>query len=65
LGRFRSPKNLAGLMKIVEKSREFDAGSIVADGVHLFQSVLKPTGPEYTKLHTATFKENKTANERE
>lgn len=56
LGRFRSLKNIDELMKIFEKMREFDAGTMQVEGIHLIQSVLQPTGPIYTKLYTAIYK---------
>ena len=58
LGRFRSQKNFDELIKIVEKTREFDAGTMQVDGIHLIQSVLQPTGPVYTKIYTAILKNN-------
>ena len=58
LGRFRSLKNLQELMKIIEKMRNFDAGCFMANGIHLIQSVLQPSGPVYTKLYTGTFLKN-------
>ena len=58
LGRFRSLKNFDELMKIVEKNREFDAGTMQVEGIHLIQSVLQPAGPVYTKIYTAILKNN-------
>ena len=54
LARFKSPKNLEGLRAAIAAAGPLEFGSVVAHEFHLYQSVLKPGGAEYTRL--ATFK---------
>jgi 2'-5' RNA ligase len=50
LARIRSPKDLTGLPKALEKGEHFAAGSFVAPGIGLIKSELKPQGAVYTRL---------------
>ena len=50
LARFRSPKDLTGLPKALEKGENFAAGSFLAAGIGLIKSELKPQGAVYTRL---------------
>jgi 2'-5' RNA ligase len=55
LGRFKSNRNLNELLSLVTKAKDFDAGELAGNEMHLIQSVLSRTGPTYTTLHTAAF----------
>ena len=50
LGRVRSPKNIRETMEAV-KNQTGIFGTFRANAIILMQSVLKPTGAEYTPLH--------------
>jgi 2'-5' RNA ligase len=55
LARFSTPGNLDSLHAAIEKAGTVDFGSITAKEFHLYQSVLKPGGAEYTRLATFSF----------
>ncbi len=55
LARFSTPGNLDSLHAAIEKAGPVDFGSITAKEFHLYQSVLKPGGAEYTRLATFSF----------
>jgi 2'-5' RNA ligase len=50
LGRIKSPKDLIGLAKALEKRETYAAGRLTASGLCLFQSDLTPRGAVYTRL---------------
>ena len=50
LGRVRSSRGKGSLASKIEKYREEDIGTFQVEGVTLFQSDLKPSGPVYTPL---------------
>ncbi len=51
LGRVKSQRGLSNLSKIVNERAAVELGEFTADSYYLFQSILKPTGAEYRKLH--------------
>jgi RNA 2',3'-cyclic 3'-phosphodiesterase len=55
LARFSTPRGLDSLHAAIEKAGPVDFGSITAKEFHLYQSVLKPGGAEYTRLATFSF----------
>jgi RNA 2',3'-cyclic 3'-phosphodiesterase len=55
LARLDSPRGLDDLRKAVAASGPLEFGRAVAREFHLYQSVLKPTGAEYTRLATFGF----------
>jgi 2'-5' RNA ligase len=55
LARFKSPGNLAGLRAAIAAAGPLDFGQAVANEFHLYQSVLKPGGAEYTRVATFNF----------
>ena len=52
LARFDSPKGLDRLRAVIAAAGPFEFGSTVAQEFHLYQSVLKRDGAEYTRLAT-------------
>jgi 2'-5' RNA ligase len=59
--RLKSQKNLSGLIEYVEgEGAGEQAGLLVVEEVHLYQSILKPGGAEYRKLVTARLGEELT-----
>jgi 2'-5' RNA ligase len=59
LARFDTPRGLDALHAAVEKAGLLEFGSTIAKDFHLYQSVLKPGGAEYTRLATFSFAERK------
>jgi 2'-5' RNA ligase len=57
LARFAGPRGLEALHAAIEKAAPFEFGSATAKEFHLYQSVLKPGGAEYTRLATFPFAE--------
>jgi RNA 2',3'-cyclic 3'-phosphodiesterase len=55
LARFPSPDHLAALVDCASELRSHDFGAVRESSFHLFQSFLKPSGAEYTKLATFDF----------
>jgi 2'-5' RNA ligase len=55
LARFDTPRGLETLHAAIEKSPLLDLGNTTAREFHLYQSVLKPGGAEYTRLATFSF----------
>jgi 2'-5' RNA ligase len=55
LARFAAPRGLEALGDAIEKAAPFEFGSATAKEFHLYQSVLKPGGAEYTRLATFPF----------
>jgi 2'-5' RNA ligase len=51
LGRVKSPRGLSNLTKMVRDKAAVELGEFTADSYYLFQSILKPTGAEYRKIH--------------
>jgi 2'-5' RNA ligase len=60
LARFDTPRGLEALHAAVEKSAPLEFGNTTAQEFHLYQSVLKPGGAEYTRLATFSFAGSKT-----
>ena len=52
LARFDTPRGLQALHAAIEKSGPLDFGSATAGNFHLYQSILKRGGAEYTRLAT-------------
>ena len=50
LARFKSAEALDGLRRSIAAAGPLEFGSVVADEFHLYQSILKPGGAEYTRL---------------
>jgi RNA 2',3'-cyclic 3'-phosphodiesterase len=55
LARFSTPRGLDSLQAAIQKAGPVDFGCITAKEFHLYQSVLKPGGAEYTRLATFSF----------
>ncbi len=55
LARFDSPGRLDALHAAIEKAGPLEFGAATAQEFHLYQSVLKPGGAEYTRLATFPF----------
>jgi RNA 2',3'-cyclic 3'-phosphodiesterase len=55
LVRFDSPRGLDALRAAIEKADPLEFGAATAREFHLYQSVLKPGGAEYTRLATFPF----------
>ena len=55
LARFNSHKGLDTLVRAANNLKSYDFGSARSSEFHLYQSVLKPSGPEYTRLATFPF----------
>jgi RNA 2',3'-cyclic 3'-phosphodiesterase len=61
LARFNSHKGLDTLVRAANNLKAYDFGSARATEFHLYQSVLKPSGAEYTRLATFPFVKEGTA----
>lgn len=57
LARFESPRGLDGLRKAIAGARDLEFGRAIVAEFHLYQSVLKRGGAEYTRLATWRFVE--------
>lgn len=55
LARFDTPRDLEALHAAIKKSGALDFGSATAGNFHLYQSILKRGGAEYTRLATYSF----------
>jgi RNA 2',3'-cyclic 3'-phosphodiesterase len=55
LARFDSTRGLDSLHAAIQKTGPREFGGVVAKEFHLYQSVLKPGGAEYTRLATFSF----------
>jgi RNA 2',3'-cyclic 3'-phosphodiesterase len=55
LARFDTPRGLDALHGAIEKAGLLEFGVATAKEFHLYQSVLKPGGAEYTRLATFSF----------
>jgi 2'-5' RNA ligase len=55
LARFDTPRGLDVLRAAIEKSGALEFGGATTKEFHLYQSVLKPGGAEYTRLATYSF----------
>jgi 2'-5' RNA ligase len=55
LARFESPRGLDSLHDAISGAGPLEFGSAVAKEFHLYQSILKPAGAEYTRLATFRF----------
>ncbi|MGA7792752.1 MAG: RNA 2',3'-cyclic phosphodiesterase [Candidatus Acidiferrales bacterium] len=55
LARFDTPRGLDALHAAIEKTGPLEFGVTTAKEFHLYQSVLKPGGAEYTRLATFSF----------
>jgi 2'-5' RNA ligase len=55
LARFHSPRKLEALRAAIEQAGPLEFGAVTAQEFHLYQSVLKPGGAEYTRLATFSF----------
>ena len=55
LARFDTPRGLDALHAAIEKAGLLEFGVATAKEFHLYQSVLKPGGAEYTRLATVSF----------
>ena len=55
LARFDNPGKLDALHAAIEKAGQLEFGAFTAQEFHLYQSVLKPGGAEYTRLSTFSF----------
>ena len=55
LARFDTPRGLDALHSAIENARPFEFGRTTAKEFHLYQSVLKRGGAEYTRLATFSF----------
>ena len=59
LARFDPPNPQNALHAAIEKSSPLEFGATTATDFHLYQSVLKPGGAEYTRLATFPFRGSK------
>jgi RNA 2',3'-cyclic 3'-phosphodiesterase len=59
LARFDTPRGLDALHAAIEKAGPIEFGVATAKEFHLYQSVLKPGGAEYTRLATFSFARRK------
>ena len=55
LARFNSDKGLDTLVRTANNLKSYDFGSARSSEFHLYQSFLKPSGAEYTRLATFPF----------
>jgi 2'-5' RNA ligase len=55
LARLESPRGLDSLHDAISRAGPLEFGGTVAKEFHLYQSVLKPAGAEYTRLATFRF----------
>lgn len=55
LARFDSPRGLDSFHAAIDKGGPLEFGGVTAKEFHLYQSVLKPGGAEYTRLATFSF----------
>jgi RNA 2',3'-cyclic 3'-phosphodiesterase len=55
LARFKSPEKLAGLRAAIDAAGPLNFGQMIANEFHLYQSILKPGGAEYTRMATFSF----------
>ena len=55
LARFDTPRGLDALHAAIDKTGQAEFGGATATEFHLYQSVLKPGGAEYTRLATFLF----------
>jgi len=55
LARFDNPRKLDALRTAIAKAGPLDFGAVTAKEFHLYQSVLKRGGAEYTRLATFSF----------
>ncbi|HEV7966427.1 MAG TPA: RNA 2',3'-cyclic phosphodiesterase [Candidatus Acidoferrales bacterium] len=55
LARFETPRGLDALHTAIDKAGPYEFGGVTAKQFHLYQSVLKPGGAEYTRLATFSF----------
>src|ERR1700680_860316 len=55
LARFDTPRGLDDLHAAIEKAGPLEFGGTTTKEFHLYQSVLKPGGAEYTRLATFSF----------
>jgi 2'-5' RNA ligase len=61
LARFKESAGVDALQVAIEKAGPLDFGSATATEFHLYQSVLKPGGAEYTRLATFLLSGSKSA----
>jgi 2'-5' RNA ligase len=61
LARFESPRGLDVLQSVIHNAGSRDFGRTTATEFHLYQSVLKRGGAEYTQLATFSFAEGRPA----
>lgn len=54
LGRVKNPYHLESALSLLDKNKEREFGGMTVDRIILFQSTLKPTGAEYTRLSEHT-----------
>lgn len=55
VGRVKGKRNFKALVQFLRSEKDdFEAGSFQVNSVSLYQSVLKPTGAEYSVLHRAS-----------
>jgi 2'-5' RNA ligase len=57
LARFKEPRGLEALRTAIAKAGPLEFGATTAREFHLYQSVLKPGGAEYTRVATFSFSE--------
>lgn len=55
LGRVKGKKHLSSVQEALLAQQKFQAGAFEADGLTLYKSDLRPTGPIYTPLFRAPF----------
>lgn len=56
IARVKSGKNKGKLKAVLEKLKDKDFGEMIIEKIILYESKLKPKGPEYTELFRITFK---------
>lgn len=56
LGRIRSPRNVEGLLNLIEEEKDISIDGFEVLNVHLMRSQLRPAGAIYTELYSVTLK---------
>jgi 2'-5' RNA ligase len=53
LGRIKASHGLEAALEFLKRKKEAEFGTMRAGSIVLFESVLRPTGAEYSRIHTA------------
>jgi len=58
LGRMKNLRGLSLLLEMIKEKVDIELGEFTADSLYLFQSILKPNGAEYNRIHQFALKKN-------